>query len=122
MDARSKENAIKQYVHRERKRLNNPPVGLVTAATDHLDGKKTYHFDPHIHPSLQWAGKTEGNSFSVDTVSLHVHERIDPLTIIRAVRAKSPVDQPTLFGYFDDKEINPPLRDAIEFYKHPQGW
>jgi adenine-specific DNA-methyltransferase len=122
LNAKSKANAIKQYVHKERKRLNNPPVGLVTAETDRLNGKKTYLFDPHIHPALQWAGKTEGNSFSVDTVSLHVHERIDPLTIIRAVRSKSQADQPTLFGYFDDKENNPPLRDAIEFYKHSQGW
>ena len=32
-------------------------------------------------PYLNWAGKAERTSFDVDTVSLHVHERIDPATI-----------------------------------------
>ncbi len=113
---------VKQYIHDEQKRLNNPPVGLVTAETDHLNGKRAYKFDPHLDPQLEWGGKTEGTSFDVDTVSLHVHERIDPLTIIKAVRSKAPQQQPTLFGYFENKENNPPIRDAIEFYKHSQGW
>jgi adenine-specific DNA-methyltransferase len=29
-------------------------------------------------PYLNWSGKAEHTSFAVDTVSLHVHERIDP--------------------------------------------
>lgn len=29
-------------------------------------------------PYLNWSGKAERTSFEVDTVSLHVHERIDP--------------------------------------------
>lgn len=113
---------VEQYIHEGKKRVNNPPVGLVTAETDHLNGKKTYNFDPHLDPQLQWAGKTEGISFDVDTVSLHVHERIDPLTIIEAVRKKELHEQQTLFHYFETKENNPPIREAIEFYKHSQGW
>jgi hypothetical protein len=35
-----------------------------------------------LDPQLQWSGKTENSEFDVDTVSLHVHERIDPITII----------------------------------------
>ena len=35
-------------------------------------------------PDFQWAGKTGEFSFDVDIVSLHVHERIGPLTIIQA--------------------------------------
>jgi adenine-specific DNA-methyltransferase len=62
--------------------VNNPPVGLVTPDTDKDGAKKTYQYDPHLDPQLQWAGKTEHTSFEVDTVSLHVHERIDPKTII----------------------------------------
>lgn len=27
-------------------------------------------------PSLNWAGKAERTSFEIDTVSLHVHERM----------------------------------------------
>jgi adenine-specific DNA-methyltransferase len=117
---KSEKEEVKQYVHDEQKRVNNPPVGLVTAETDHLNGKKTYSFDPHIDPQLQWSGKFEGLNFDVDTVSLHVHERIDPLTIIRAVRKKEAKEQP-LF-WFENKENNLPIREAIEFYKHSQGW
>jgi adenine-specific DNA-methyltransferase len=57
MTTRAKGNEVKQYVHDEQKRVNNPSVGLVTAETDQLNGKKTYHFDPHLDPQLQWAGK-----------------------------------------------------------------
>jgi adenine-specific DNA-methyltransferase len=122
MPVKSDKDEVKQYVHDDQKRVNNPPVGLVTAETDHLNGKKTYSFDPHLDPQLQWAGKTEGLSFDVDTVSLHVHERIDPLTIIEAVRKKELTEQKSLFHYFETKENNPPIREAIEFYKHSQGW
>lgn len=113
---------VKQYTHEDKKRVNNPPVGLVTAETDHLDGKKTYQFDPHLDPQLQWAGKTEGMSFDVDTISLHVHERIDPLTIIETAKKKGLQGQQTLFHYFETSENNPSIREAIEFYKHSQGW
>ena len=36
-------------------------------------------------PHLQWAGKAERTNFQVDTVSLHVHERIDPMSILAAL-------------------------------------
>ena len=75
---------IESYDHRGKERLNNPPVGLVTPDTDRDAGKKTYAYDPHLDPQLQWAGKAEHTSFDVPTVSLHVHERIDPRTIIEA--------------------------------------
>ena len=78
---------------KNKKGLNNPPVGLVTAETDHTNGKKKYSFDSNLDPQLQWAGKAEGLSFDVDMVSLYVHERIDPLTIIEAVRKKEATEQ-----------------------------
>ena len=116
------EEEVKQYIHEEQKRANNPPVGLVSAENDPLYKKKIYQFDPNLDPQLQWAGKAEGLSFDIDTVSLHVHERIDPLTIIDAVRTKGHQDQKPLFHWFETKDNNPPIRDAIEFYRHPQGW
>jgi adenine-specific DNA-methyltransferase len=122
MVRKGEQDGIKQYVHDDQKRVNNPPVGLVTAETDRLDGKRKYQFDPHLDPQLQWAGKTEETSFDVDTVSLHVHERIDPLTIIDAVRKRELLEQQRLFHWFETKENNPPIREAIEFYKHAQGW
>lgn len=80
---------IEPYEHTGQQRLNNPPAGLVTPETDPDAGPKTYAYDPHLDPQLVWAGKAEHTSFEVPTVSLHVHERIDPLTIMGAVRAKN---------------------------------
>src|SRR6056297_2531676 len=79
---------IEQYEHADKKRLNNPPVGLVSEKTDTEYGqrKKKYAYDLHLDPQLQWAGKAEHTSFEVPTVSLHVHERIDPKSIIDTVK------------------------------------
>jgi adenine-specific DNA-methyltransferase len=104
---------IEQYHHKGKQRVNNPPVGLVTPETDSETGKKTYSYDPHLDPQLQWAGKAEHTSFEVPTVSLHVHERIDPKTIIEAVRKKNS-ETPQQMSLFELKEENPPLREAIE--------
>jgi adenine-specific DNA-methyltransferase len=116
-----KKRRVENYTHPKAKRVNNPPVGLVTPQTDRDAGKKKYLYDPHLDPSLQWAGKAERISFEVPTVSLHVHERIDPRSIIEAVRNKNGGDfvQGSLFSLLEE---NPPLRDAIEFYKHRHNW
>lgn len=112
---------IEQYDHKGKERINNPPVGLVTSETDKNGGKKTYAYDPHLDPQLQWAGKAEHTSFEVPTVSLHVHERIDSITIIEAVRKRN--DKKTVqLSLFESPEENPPLREAIEFYKHKHNW
>lgn len=116
---------IEQYEHKDKQRVNNPPVGLVTPDTDpdvkQGQPKKTYQYDPHLDPQLVWAGKAEHTSFEIPTVSLHVHERIDPRSIIEAVRNKngSNYEQMSLFS---SKDENPPLRDAIDFYKHRHNW
>ena len=76
-------------------------------------------------PYLNWTGKAERTTFDVDTVSLHVHERIDPASILSAVRKKlregkgGAHQQPDLFAAPFE---NLPLRDAIDFYKHEKGW
>lgn len=80
-------------------------------------------------PYLNWAGKAERTSFEVDTVSLHVHERVDPASILSAVRkamkgegkasGAAKAIQP---GLFDAPFENLPLRDAIDFYRHERGW
>ncbi len=114
--------SVDQYVHDYEQRTNNPPVGLVTPETDKDMPKRRYEYDPHLDPQLQWAGKKENSSFEVDTVSLHVHERIDPLTIIEKARKKQAFVQETLFRYFEQPENNLPLREAIDFYKHNQNW
>src|SRR5229473_423720 len=129
---------IERYEHTDKKRINNPPVGLVTAETDPpLPTHKTYDYvapvpsvkprqeldyDPHLDPQLVWAGKKEHSSFEVPTVSLHVHERIDPHTIIKAVRKKNGNGLPVQPSLFERPEERRPLREEIDFYKHPHGW
>lgn len=111
---------IEQYEHSDKERLNNPPVGLVNKDTDKDTGqkKKKYEYDPHLDPQLQWSGKTEHTSFKVPTVSLHVHERIDPKSIIDTVKKEGAKHQQ--MSLFEQQEK--PLREAIEFYKHKEGW
>ncbi len=112
---------IERYEHSDKTRLNNPPVGLVTPDTEPLKVEATeYTYDPHLDPQLNWAGKAERTSFEVPTVSLHVHERIDPRTIIEAVRTRN--GQEAQRSLFESPRENPPLRDAIDFYKHAHGW
>ena len=90
-------------------------------------------------PYLQWTGKAERTQFEVDTVSLHVHERIDAMSILSAVSQrqnapkkgastagisgaggqKQPYFQP---GLFEAPFESVPLRTALDFYKHDRGW
>ena len=116
----SKKREVENYTHADKERANNPPVGLVTPETDKDAGKKTYAHDPHLDPQLVWAGKAEHTSFEVPTVSLHVHERIDPRTIVEAVRRRN--REKLQFSLFSAPEENPPIRQAIEFYKHRHNW
>ncbi len=115
---RKQKQSVEQYEHTGEERVNNPPVGLVTPQNDPDQGaRKSYEYDPHLDPQLQWAGKAEHTSFDVPTVSLHVHERVDPKTIIDAVRKEPDHDgQQSLFA--DQK----PLREAVEFYQHKDNW
>jgi adenine-specific DNA-methyltransferase len=121
---RSSKRDVEHYEHANKTRLNNPPAGLVNPETDPELGatKKTYQYDPHLDPQLVWAGKAEHMSFEVPTVSLHVHERIDPLTIIEAVRRRNGQIAAQQLPLFETQKENPPLREAIDFYKHKHGW
>jgi len=121
MPPANKRKKIQSYRHAGQKRANNPPVGLVTPQTDPDAGqKRAWAYDPHIDPALHWAGKAERTSFEVPTVSLHVHERIEARTIIEAVKKRNGNGaQQSLFG---SAEMNPPLRDALDFYRHRHNW
>lgn len=77
-------------------------------------------------PYLNWTGKAEKTSFEVDTVSLHVHERVDPATILanaakrlKGKDAASQWRQPDMFAATFE---NLPLRQALDFYHHEKGW
>jgi adenine-specific DNA-methyltransferase len=142
---KSSKRPIERYEHPDKQRINNPPVGLVTPQSDPLlpthksydyvtpvpsvptgrtgvSAPHEYDYDPHLDPQLVWAGKKEHTSFDVHTVSLHVHERIDPSTIIEAVRRRNGNGLPEQPSLFERREENPPLREAIDFYRHAHGW
>ena len=91
-------------------------------------------------PYLQWTGKAERTAFDVDTVSLHVHERIDAMSILSSVGKRQNASnlvaasaggtgargqkhsnffQP---GLFEAPFESVPLRSALDFYKHDRGW
>ncbi|MFH0853808.1 MAG: site-specific DNA-methyltransferase, partial [bacterium] len=117
----SKDIKVETYTHKGRKRKNNPHVGLVSSATDKLNGRTNYKHDPHIDPALIWAGKSEGMSFEVQNVSLHIHERIDPKRIIKSfVKIKDQKERQ--LDFFGDLGMELPLSKAIDFYRHEQDW
>jgi adenine-specific DNA-methyltransferase len=157
---------IVSYRHDEQTRKNIPEVGLVDSAADPPSPPKTWAYDPHIDPALQfdsaraavekiiddalasddvqamrdalatlkrmqepylnWAGKAERTSFEVDTVSLHVHERIDPASILSAlqkqVKGANSMSDLMQMGLFNAPFENLKLSEAISFYKHDRGW
>jgi adenine-specific DNA-methyltransferase len=102
------------YRHDET-RKNNPPAGLIDLDKPPQQPTRKYAYDPHLDPQLQWSGKQEHTSFEVDTVSLHIHERISAQAIMRAVKREDA--QRSLFG-----EDNLPESKAIDFYAHDVGW
>lgn len=152
----------------DEKRKNNPHVGMVDTASDGVEERTTWAYDPHLDPELQfdssavraqvetliddalasgdqdqmrealeelkrlqspylqWAGKAEQTSFEVDTVSLHVHERIDPATILGEVQKRMKASQKSGSAFQPDMFHAPfenlPLREAIDFYKHERDW
>jgi adenine-specific DNA-methyltransferase len=78
-------------------------------------------------PYLSWAGKAERTSFDVDTVSLHVHERIDPATILAAIQKRIKDSKGKAVGGFQPDLFhapfeNLPLSKAVDFYKHERDW
>ncbi|MDR1881956.1 MAG: hypothetical protein LBR26_04145, partial [Prevotella sp.] len=120
----SKLRQVDAYTHDEHDRKNIPPVGMAQydiAASP----EKRYDYDPHIDPSLQWAGKKEGMSFTVPTSSIHIHESIKPHKIIRTVQAQdtsNPGNQ-SYFEFFEsDEDRNKRRSEAIEFYQHGVDW
>ncbi len=113
---------IEAYTHDDKMRTNNPPVGMAQHDKSE-ESIKTYEFDPHLDPTLQWAGKTEGSSFDVATSSIHIHESIKPHKIIRSVQAIGDDYEEAQLSFFETPvERMRRRRDAIEFYHHGVNW
>lgn len=98
-------------------------MGLVDPDTDQDDEPCRYEYSPHIDPSLCWSGKDKSTVLEVPTVSLHLHERVDPATIIEKILKKETHVQETLTRHFDDSVNNPPPgKQSLEFYQHSNNW
>ncbi len=116
-----KQKKVKNYRHEE-KRKNNPPAGLAE-----YNGKpskaREYGYDPHLSPQLVWAGKPgivnveveDQAGVEAETVSLHIHERISPQAIIKAVQKEEPQ-----LDLFADPQL--PFNEAVKFYQHDMDW
>ena len=122
----SKKN-IEQYEF-DSERKNIPQVGLVNSKTDKITNKKsTYEHNPHIDPFLSWSSKVENQSLEIIDTSLHIHERIDPLKIIKRFEKKTKEkknnSQNNLqLSFFDNEENDIPLNKAIDFYSFDTNW
>ena len=108
------EDRLEDYRHDAATRLNLPEAGIATQDRSVAE-KVTYEYDPHLDPQLQWAGKAEHTSFEVDTVSLHIHERVSTEAMMRAIRREEV--QRTLFA---DPQLSP--AQELDFYQHDTDW
>ena len=96
------------------KRLNNPPVGLAVHEDDGM-AQHQFELDPHLDPQLRWSGKDVGQSFTISTPSIHIHERLSTQAIIQAVQKQQPQ-----LSIFEDSDLD--RTKAVEFYQHEMGW
>jgi adenine-specific DNA-methyltransferase len=105
---------VEDYEHQAAKRTNNPPAGLA-----HLDLEetpvRTFAYDPHIDPHLDWAGKKERSEIDIPAPSIHVHEELSAQKIIGSVRK-----QRMQSSLFDIDVLDPDK--AVEFYQHQLDW
>lgn len=107
---------VQDYRFVDEKRKNIPDAGLASYYKEKRERKK-YEYDPHLDPQLVWAGKAEGMSFEIDTIALHIHERVSTKAILKTVEKKELYEQLRLFG-----EPNLPWDKRIEFYQHEMDW
>ena len=69
----------------------------------------------HHNPWLEWAGKQEAESFAVDPVALHIHERVSAKAIVKVAERENV--QRELFA---DPQLE--YLEAVQFYQHDVDW
>ena len=69
----------------------------------------------HHSPWLEWAGKQETKSFTVDPVALHIHERVSAKTILKVAERQNV--QRELFA-----DPQQDYSKAVDFYQHDVDW
>ena len=69
----------------------------------------------HHGPWLEWAGKQEAKSFTVDPVALHIHERVSAKAILKVAER-----QKVQRELFADPQQD--YSKAVDFYQHDVDW
>ena len=69
----------------------------------------------HQAPWLEWAGKQEAKSFTVDPVALHIHERVSAKAILNVAKRENV--QRELFA-----DPQQEYGEAVQFYQHDVNW
>ena len=69
----------------------------------------------HHSPWLEWAGKQETKSFTVDPVALHIHERVSTKAILKVAERENVQRQ-----LFADPQQD--YSKAVDFYQHDVDW
>ena len=69
----------------------------------------------HHGPWLEWAGKQETQSFTVDPVALHIHERVSAKAILKVAERQNV--QRELFA-----DPQQDYSKAVDFYQHDVDW
>ena len=69
----------------------------------------------HHEPWLEWSGKQETQSFAVDPVALHIHERVSAKAIMN-IAARENVQR----NLFADPQLE--YNEAVQFYQHDVEW
>ena len=69
----------------------------------------------HHEPWLEWAGKREKKGFDVESVALHIHERVAAQAIVK-IAAREDVQR----SLFADPQLD--YRQAVQFYQHDMDW
>ena len=69
----------------------------------------------HHNPWLEWAGKQETKSFTVDPVALHIHERVSAKAILKVAERQNV--QRELFA-----DPQQDYSKTVDFYQHDVDW
>ena len=88
----------------QQRALNAEEAKTLADALRHYDG-----------PWLEWAGKQETKSFTVDPVALHIHERVSAKAILKVAERQNV--QRELFA-----DPQQDYSKAVDFYQHDVDW
>ena len=120
---REKKIVYKFDPHRSPELRFNGQIGrlkelLAKATVEKLSPTEAAEFTKLIEseqPWLEWAGKQENPTFSVDPVALHIHERVSAEAILRAIRRED-----IQRDMFLSDQLSP--KEAKAYYKHDETW